>query len=180
MYAGFAEKMWALCCNVGNPVLESVVYQLFLVLCRTNELNFTQLIAVTFTTVRPVARISQQGSQKWQGGTFCKYNIGCMQQPLRKKSLRHANFIHIEFDAESYTDMNAEPAEHRHLLYCNLGKKNSIFRKSLKLLYPWRFSSRFTFAPASSFMSHKLQHIKRFAIQQKWANRRYSMAIEAQ
>ena len=41
--------------------MENTVYQLFLVLCRPNQLNFTQLIAVTFTTVRQVARISQQG-----------------------------------------------------------------------------------------------------------------------
>jgi len=91
-------------------------------LTRPNELNFTQLIAVTFATVRPVARISQLGSQKSQGGTFLKYNIECMQQPLRKKSLRHVNFIHTYLDPERRTDMNAEPAEHRHLLYCNLGK----------------------------------------------------------
>jgi len=41
--------------------MENTVYQVFLVLCRPNQLNFTQLIAVTFTTVRQVARISQQG-----------------------------------------------------------------------------------------------------------------------
>ena len=66
--------------------MENIAYQLFLVLCRPNELKFTQLIAVTFTTVRPVARISQQGGQKSQGGHICKYNIECMQQPPRKKS----------------------------------------------------------------------------------------------
>jgi len=44
--------------------MENIVYQLFLVLCRPNELNFTQLIVVTFTTVRPVARISQLGGCK--------------------------------------------------------------------------------------------------------------------
>jgi len=38
--------------------MENIVYRLFLVLCRSNELHFTQLIAVTFTTVRLVARIS--------------------------------------------------------------------------------------------------------------------------
>ena len=31
--------------------------------------------------VGPVARISQQGGQKPQGGHILKYNIGCMQQP---------------------------------------------------------------------------------------------------
>jgi len=33
---------------------------------------------------------------------------------------------------------------------------------------------------ASSFMSHKLQHIRRFAIQQNDASRQYNVAIEAQ
>jgi len=40
-----------------------------------------------------------------------------------KSCLRYVNFIHIYFDPESYTDMNAEPAEHRHLLFCNLGMR---------------------------------------------------------
>ena len=50
--------------------MENMVCHLFLVLCRPSEQNFTQLIAVPFTTVRPVARISQQeeGVQKSQGG----------------------------------------------------------------------------------------------------------------
>jgi len=39
-----------------------------------------------------------------------------------KSRSRHVNFIHIYLDPESYTYMNAEPAEHRHLLICNLGK----------------------------------------------------------
>jgi len=84
-----------------------------------------------------------------------------MQQPPRKSRLRHVNFIHIHLDPESYTDINAEPAEHRHLLFCNLGKGRD------KKLSPCRLFSRFIFAPASSFMSYKLQHIKWFTIQQK-------------
>jgi len=40
-----------------------------------------------------------------------------------KSRLRHVNFILIYLDPESYIDMNAEPAEHRHLLFCNLGKE---------------------------------------------------------
>ena len=46
-----------------------------------------------------------------------------MHQPPRKSRLRHVNFIHIYLDPESCTDINAEPAEHRDLLFCNLGKK---------------------------------------------------------
>ena len=65
---------------------------------------------------------SSVGGQKSQGGTFFKYNIECMQQPPRKKSLRHLSIIHIYFDSESYTDMNSKPAEHRHLHFCKLGK----------------------------------------------------------
>jgi len=45
-----------------------------------------------------------------------------MQQPPRKSRLGHVNFIRIYFDPECYTDMNAEPAEHRHLMFCNLDK----------------------------------------------------------
>jgi len=71
--------------------MENVVYQLFLVLCRPKELNFTQLIAVTFTTVRPVTRILQQGGGNHKGGTFLnttwnvcfKYNIECKQTPQK-------------------------------------------------------------------------------------------------
>jgi len=39
-----------------------------------------------------------------------------------KSRLRHVNFIHIYLDPESYTYINAEPAEHCHLLFCNLSK----------------------------------------------------------
>ena len=68
--------------------MENTVHQLFLVLCRPNKLNFTEMIAVTFTTVRPVARISQQGAKNHKGGgTFFKYGIDCMHQQPRKKSL---------------------------------------------------------------------------------------------
>ena len=42
--------------------------------------------------------------------------------PATKSRLQHANIIHIYLDPESYAYMNAEPAEHRHLLFCNLGK----------------------------------------------------------
>jgi len=43
------------------PLTPQPWYQLFSVLCRPNELNFTQLIAVAFTTVRPITRNSQRG-----------------------------------------------------------------------------------------------------------------------
>jgi len=65
--------------------MENIVYQLLFILCLPDELNFTQLIVVTFTTVWPVARSSQQGGCKnHKGGTFLKYDIECMQQPQRK------------------------------------------------------------------------------------------------
>ena len=69
------------------PSNANIAHQLLLVFCRPNQLHFTQLIAVTFTTVWPVDRTSQQGVKNHKGGTFFKYNIECMQQPLRKKSL---------------------------------------------------------------------------------------------
>ena len=96
MYAGFAEKMWALCCNAGHPATENIVYQLFLVLCRLKELNFTQLIAITFTTVRTVARISQQGGAKnHKVGTFLNTILDVCSNRQEKSRLRHVNFIHI-------------------------------------------------------------------------------------
>jgi len=39
-----------------------------------------------------------------------------------KSRLRHVNFIYIYLDPEIYTDMNAEPAEQRHLLFLQLGQ----------------------------------------------------------
>ena len=44
------------------------------------------MLSLTFSVLgdlpcRSVARISQQGGQKPQGGTFFRNNIGCMQQP---------------------------------------------------------------------------------------------------
>ena len=145
--------------------MESIVYQLFLVLCRPNELNFTQLIAVTFTTVRPAARISQQGGQKSQGATFFKYNIECMQQPHEKSSLRHVNFIPIYLDPERY---KIRAPNRPSTVICSFATwareetRNNIFCKSLKLLSPSRLFSRFTFAPACSFISHKLQQFPTF------------------
>jgi len=85
MYAGFAEKMWALYCNAGHPVMENIVYQLFFVLCRPNELNFTQLIAVTFFTVRPVDRISRQRRKKSQGGNIFKIQYWMYAATATKK-----------------------------------------------------------------------------------------------
>jgi len=73
--------MWALCCNAGHPVMENIVYQLFLVLCRpTNRSNFyySQARRQDFAAGRP---------RFTRGDTFLKYNIECMQQPPRKNSL---------------------------------------------------------------------------------------------
>jgi len=98
MYAGFSEKMWALYCNAGHPVMENIVYQLFLVVCRPNQLNFTQLIAVTFATVSPVARISQQGAKNHKWRHILKIQYWWMQEPPRKSRSRHVNFIPIYLD----------------------------------------------------------------------------------
>jgi len=47
--------------------------------------------------------------------------------PPRKSRLRHVNFIHIYLDPESYTVMNAEPAEHHDLLLpLGQGKRQEI------------------------------------------------------
>jgi len=50
--------------------MESIVYHLFLVLCRPNELNFTQLIPVTFTTVRPSQGFRSRGGPKITRGNI--------------------------------------------------------------------------------------------------------------
>jgi len=95
--------------------MENIVYQLFLVLCRPNELNFTQLIVVTFTAVRPVARISQQRGQKiTRGQHFLNTILNVCSNRHEKSRLWHLNFIHIYLELESYTDMNAEPTERSH------------------------------------------------------------------
>ena len=59
MYAGFAEKMWALYCNVGHLVMENIVHQ-----------------------SGPSPGFSSRGGQKPEAGTFLKYCVGCMQQPV--------------------------------------------------------------------------------------------------
>jgi len=44
---------------------------------------------------------------------------------VTKKSLvtcKVYSHLLIYFDPESYTDMKAEPAEHRHLMFCKLDK----------------------------------------------------------
>jgi len=94
------------------------------------------------------------GAENHKGSTFLKHNIGCMQQPLRKKSLATCKLYSHLTRPKSCTDMNAEPAERRHLLFCILGKRRDrkcIFCKSLKLLSPCRLFSRFTFAPRLLF-----------------------------
>jgi len=65
----------------------------------------------------------QQGGQKSQWGTyFLNTILNVCSNRHEKSRLWHVNFIHINLDPESYTYMNAEPAEHSHLLFCNLGK----------------------------------------------------------
>jgi len=47
-----------------------------------------------------------------------------------KSRLRHVNLFHIYLDPESYTDMSAESAENRHLLFVTWARedtRNSIF-----------------------------------------------------
>jgi len=69
-----------------------------------NELNFTQLFEVTFTAVRPVARISQQGRIYKGGEHFLNTILYVCSNRHEKSRFRHVNFIHIYLDQESYTD----------------------------------------------------------------------------
>ena len=157
---------------------------IFLVLCRTNELNFTQLIAVTFTTFRPVARISQQGSQKSQGGSMFKTQYWMYAATATKKvacgMVTLFTFTSTQKVVQIWMPKRPSNVICSIAIWAREETRNSIFCKSTKLLSSCKVFSHFTFAPAFSFMSHKLQHISRFAIQQKWANRRYNVAIETQ
>jgi len=165
MFAGFVEKMWALCCNAGHAVMKSIVYQLFLVLCRPNELNFTQLIAVTFTTVRPQPRFRSREAKSHKGAHFLNTILNVCSNPHKKSRLRHVNFINNYLDPESYkiwTPNRPSTVICSFATWAREETRNSIFCKSLKLLSPCRLFSRFTFAPACSLMSHKLQQFPTF------------------
>jgi len=59
---------------------------------------------------------------KRRGVNFLNTILNVCSNRHEKSRLRYVNFIHIYLDPESYTDMNAEPAEYRHLLLCNLDK----------------------------------------------------------
>jgi len=65
--------------------MENIVYQLFLVLCRPNGLNFTQLIVTMLRHSGSSPGFRRRGGGKnHKGGTFFKYNIERTQQPPRK------------------------------------------------------------------------------------------------
>jgi len=99
---------------VGN--LQTRLAMVFVTICgkRTCEDTMVQARCQDF------AARGEQNSQG--GGTFLKYMLNVCSNRHEKSCLRHVNFIHIQLDTESSTDMNAEPPEHRHLLFCNLRK----------------------------------------------------------
>ena len=76
--------------------MENIVYQFFIILCHPNEQNFTQLIAVTFTTLRPFARISQQGVKNHKGTHLLNAILNVCSNQHEKSRLRHVNFIRIQ------------------------------------------------------------------------------------
>jgi len=60
------------------------------------------------------------GGEKSQGWAYSLHTILTVcSNHLEKSRLQHVNLIHIYPDPESYTDMNAEPAEDRDVLFCN-------------------------------------------------------------
>jgi len=66
--------------------------------------------------------VAAGGAKNTRGNTFLNTMLDVCSNRHEKSNLRYVNFIHILLDPESYTDMNAKPAEHRHLIFCNLGK----------------------------------------------------------
>jgi len=63
------------------------------------------------------------GSKNHKERHISKYSVGCMQQLPRKISLAICKLLsHVTRPRKLYTHINAEPAEHRHLMFCNLGK----------------------------------------------------------
>ena len=110
------------------------------------------------------------GDEKSQGETFFRYNIECMRQPQRKKSLAICKLCsHLPRPRKLYRYERRIGRAPSFALatWTREETRNSIFCKSLKFLSACRLFSRFSFAPSSSFMPHKLQHTRRFAIQQK-------------
>jgi len=93
---------------------------------------------------------SRGRGQKSQGRHIFKYNIGCMQQPPRKKSLaicklyshltRPRNLYRYERRTGCATSFDVIAA------WAREETRNTIFSKLLKLLSPRRLSSLFTFA----------------------------------
>jgi len=67
--------------------------------------------------------VAAEGAKNQKGeGTFLNAMLDVCSNRHEKSCLRHVNFIHIQLDPESCADMNAEPAEHRHFMFYNLGK----------------------------------------------------------
>jgi len=66
--------------------------------------------------------VAAGGAKNNEGGIFLNTMMDVCSNRHEKSRLRHVNFIHIQLDPESYADMNAEAAEHHHLMFCNLGK----------------------------------------------------------
>ena len=99
---------------------------------------------------RAVARMSQQGGPKiTRGGHIFKYNIRCMQQPPRKKSLATCKlYSHLTRPRKLY---RYERRTCWAPSFDVIWQRSSIFCKPLKLLSPCRLSSIFTFAPRLLF-----------------------------
>ena len=66
--------------------------------------------------------VAAGGAKNHKRGTFLHTMLDVCSNRHEESRLRHVNFIHIQLDPESYRDMNTETADHRHLMFCNLGK----------------------------------------------------------
>jgi len=127
---------------------------------------------------KPCVGCHSRGGKNHKGDIF-KYNVGCMQQPPRKKSLATCKlFNSTQKVIQTWTPNRLATVISYFATWAREETINSIICKPLKLLSTRRLSSLFTFAPRLFFMSHELQHIRRFAKQQNKASRRYNVATQ--
>jgi len=66
--------------------------------------------------------VAAGGTKNYKGGTFLNTMLDACSNRHEKVACKVYSHLFVYFDPESYTDMNAEPAEHRRLMFCNLDK----------------------------------------------------------
>jgi len=126
-----------------------------------------------------------RGAKNHKEGHIFKYKIGCMQQPPQNKSLvtckhqKYFTFNSTQKVIQVWTPKRPNTVICSFATWAREETTNSLSCKSLKPLSLCRLSSRFTFAPRSSF--HTSYTTSGGSLHSRTnANRRYNVAIEAQ